>query len=189
MTSTAAHEAAFVVRDSLIPELTICLDCGAMTAPPANGPSVCARCAATRAKHAPVVKRSGERVSDEAKARRRIAQRFYSSPEWRRVRDAVRRRDGACLECGTRRDLTVDHIIPRTQAPELAYDPENLRTLCRRCHGRVDGIRGAIETARVKRERARSEVDAFLREGNSAREAREPSRTLYGDGERAPVVA
>lgn len=126
-------------------------------------------------------------MSDEAKARRRTAQRFYSSPEWRRVRDAVRRRDGACLECGTRRDLTVDHIIPRTKAPELAYDPENLRTLCRRCHGRADGIRGAIETARVKRERARSEAGAFLREGNDAREGSEPSRGAYGTPNAIPT--
>jgi len=159
-----------------------------MTAPPANGPMVCAVCQQTRAKFAPVVKRSGERTNPETIARRRVAQRFYSSPAWRRVRDAVRRRDGACLECGTRRDLTVDHIIPRAQAPELAYDPDNLRTLCRRCHGRKDGSRGGHATARIRRESASEEALRVLREGDDAREGSEPSRTLYGDGEREPVV-
>lgn len=90
--------------------------------------------------------------------------------------------------CGTRRDLTVDHIIPRTVAPQLAYDPENLRTLCRRCHGKADGYRGALVTARVKRERVHEEASRVLREGGDAREGSEPSRGVYGDGEREPVV-
>jgi 5-methylcytosine-specific restriction endonuclease McrA len=166
-----------------------------MTDAPASGPMLCASCASTRKAHAPVVKRSGTRSNPDTIARRRVAQRFYSSPRWRQVRDAVRRRDGECLECGTRRDLTVDHVIPRSVAPQLAYHPENLRTLCRRCHGRKDGARAAAATARTRALKTAQEHLSILREGNDAREGSEPSRSPYGistpdamDTERDPVV-
>ncbi|BBY82017.1 HNH endonuclease [Mycolicibacterium pulveris] len=36
------------------------------------------------------------------------------------------------LGCGATTDLTVDHIIPLTESPELAHEPLNCRVLCRR---------------------------------------------------------
>lgn len=57
---------------------------------------------------------------------------------YRKVRDLVRRRDGACLACGTTENLTVHHVVPAREAPDLAFDPENMVTVCRRCHGRVE---------------------------------------------------
>ena len=127
-------------HDDVMPEMIVCLDCGALAPPPPAGPSLCERCRERRPR--PARRTTGDRRSNPATiARRRASQRFYSTPEWRRVRDAVRARDGECLMCGTTVNLTVDHVVPIARAPDLALEPANLRTLCRRCHGRVDGPR------------------------------------------------
>lgn len=68
-------------------------------------------------------------------------QRFYSSPEWRTLREQVIREEGqVCGNCGRRIrrevDLTVDHIRPRSRFPDLALARDNLRALCRRCNSR-----------------------------------------------------
>lgn len=55
------------------------------------------------------------------------------------ARVAVFERDGfQCVQCGTRRDLTVDHIKPESKGG--AHDPSNFRTLCRPCNARK-GVR------------------------------------------------
>jgi 5-methylcytosine-specific restriction endonuclease McrA len=161
-----------------------------MTAAPASGPMLCAACGTRRKATTTPRKRTHEerRTSPDALARRAQARSFYSSARWRRVRDQVRERDGECLDCGTTSDLTVDHAIPRTIAPELAYEPANLRTLCRRCHGRKDGARAA-----AFRPRRSPLVDAqggpsVLREGATARHGGEPSRGLYGQDIAEPVI-
>lgn len=49
------------------------------------------------------------------------------------IRDAVLARDGdACLECGSRNDLTLDHIHPYSRGGLDTV--ENLRVLCRPCN-------------------------------------------------------
>jgi hypothetical protein len=65
--------------------------------------------------------------------------RFYLTHEWRQVRAAVIKRDGkVCKHCRRRiflpRDVTVDHILPRSIYPELALVLTNLQVLCRRCN-------------------------------------------------------
>jgi 5-methylcytosine-specific restriction enzyme A len=62
---------------------------------------------------------------------------FYNSTAWQKTRAAVRARDGGCVVCGTTiSPLDVDHVIPWTERPDLAFDPANLRTLCRLHHNR-----------------------------------------------------
>jgi 5-methylcytosine-specific restriction endonuclease McrA len=177
-----------------VPELAICLDCGAMTAPPTTGPMLCARCSSVRAARSTPRKRSHQerRSSPEALARRAESQRFYNSGAWRRTRDAVRKRDGACLMCGSRHRLTVDHIVPRRDAPELAFEPSNLRTLCASCHGKKDGARSR-ETKKISRdekyfaENISGERAEIFMKGDRRPPGGKPSRGVYGETKTDPV--
>lgn len=57
------------------------------------------------------------------------------SKRWKAVRLQVKRRDGwRCVQCGARDRLEVDHIQPVRTHPDLAYELDNLQTLCCRCH-------------------------------------------------------
>ena len=82
-------------------------------------------------------------------------------PDWDKVREAIRARDGyRCRKCGAGeppgRAHDVHHIRPFREFgyvrdvnrnDRLANDPENLLTLCRACHQRAEsavGLRGAL---------------------------------------------
>ncbi|NKL23477.1 HNH endonuclease signature motif containing protein [Rhizobium leguminosarum] len=59
----------------------------------------------------------------------------HHDSRWWPVRTAaVRRDDFKCQECGARGRLEVHHVKPVREAPELAYDLGNLKTLCVACH-------------------------------------------------------
>jgi 5-methylcytosine-specific restriction endonuclease McrA len=60
----------------------------------------------------------------------RHSQKYY---QWR---DAVYKRDDyTCQECGDRGGrLQADHVKPFAFFPELRFDVNNGRTLCKRCH-------------------------------------------------------
>lgn len=54
--------------------------------------------------------------------------------KWAQVRIKALTRDGyACVKCGKRGRLEVDHIVPVARGG-LPYDLDNLQTLCRPCH-------------------------------------------------------
>lgn len=54
-------------------------------------------------------------------------------PVSKKKRNKVFKRDGyQCLKCGTRKDLTIDHIIPRSKGGNNELN--NLQTLCRTCN-------------------------------------------------------
>ncbi|MBY6119818.1 HNH endonuclease [Mameliella alba] len=60
---------------------------------------------------------------------------------WEALRlQALRRDDWACVQCGARSGLEVDHIQPVRDTPQRAYDLANLQTLCGRCHSRKTRI-------------------------------------------------
>jgi 5-methylcytosine-specific restriction endonuclease McrA len=66
----------------------------------------------------------------------------YNAPRWRRVRASVLRRDGYlcryCLRYGRRRPATtVHHIEHADEHPELAYNADNLISLCEACHNKM----------------------------------------------------
>lgn len=70
---------------------------------------------------------------------REFAKAFYLSPQWRRVREYIFRRDaGLCVRCGRPGEI-VHHRVPLT--PQNIHDAEtalgegNLELLCRDCHG------------------------------------------------------
>lgn len=78
--------------------------------------------------------------------------KFYKSKEWRAVREYVLQRDNyECQECkrngkvltnkeeslrDKHKRLDVDHIKDLEHHPELALEPENLETLCIKCHNK-----------------------------------------------------
>lgn len=60
--------------------------------------------------------------------------------EYKLWREAVFRRDDfTCQICGERgRELNADHIKPFSTFPELRYETDNGRTLCKPCHKNTD---------------------------------------------------
>ena len=61
--------------------------------------------------------------------------KFRSNPtRWKKLSARLRRMQPWCSSCGASDDLTVDHIIPYSERPDLAYDITNLDVLCRRCN-------------------------------------------------------
>lgn len=49
--------------------------------------------------------------------------------------DRIKKRDGEiCAQCGSREDLTIDHIHPRALGGD--HEDDNLRVLCRSCNSR-----------------------------------------------------
>ncbi|SHJ19750.1 HNH endonuclease [Ruegeria lacuscaerulensis ITI-1157] len=60
----------------------------------------------------------------------------YRDRRWPALRTLAKRRDGwKCVKCGARYRLEVDHVEPVRDAPEKAFELDNLQTLCGRCHG------------------------------------------------------
>ena len=69
---------------------------------------------------------------------RELAQAFYNSAAWHKVRQLVINRDhGLCQKCGTP-GYIVDHIIELTPGnindPEISLNLDNLQYLCLSCH-------------------------------------------------------
>lgn len=55
--------------------------------------------------------------------------------EYRSWRTAVFIRDDRiCVFCGSKERIEADHIKPQALFPELRFDINNGRTLCRKCH-------------------------------------------------------
>lgn len=61
---------------------------------------------------------------------------IYRTAQWKAVRHQAKRRDGwACVKCGARGRLEVDHITPLRDGG-APYDLSNLQSLCAKCHSR-----------------------------------------------------
>lgn len=45
--------------------------------------------------------------------------------------------DFTCEECGVRnRHVTIHHVIPQAERPDLARDEDNFQILCHECHNK-----------------------------------------------------
>ncbi len=103
-------------------------------------------------------RRSSKDRNKSTYAEGKRADPFYSSSRWRKVRMMKLRREPLCCdphgvhEHAGRIEAadTVDHIKPRKEAPELAYDLDNMRSTCRSCHSRI--------TAKATHARRREQV-------------------------------
>jgi 5-methylcytosine-specific restriction protein A len=120
-----------------MPTATICLDCNALF-PEDRTIRAYGRCPACRPAYLEREANRPGRHRRHATPARALAQSFYDSTEWKKVRELARRRDGACTRCGTNSDLTVHHVHSRRTHPHLALDVDNLTTLCRSCHGAIE---------------------------------------------------
>ena len=85
---------------------------------------------------------------------------FYLTTRWKHKRQEILERDHfECQEC--KRDgkvttindsiLEIDHIKELDKYPELAWDNENLQTLCRDCHNKKHNRMNYRGTAKTKR--------------------------------------
>lgn len=73
------------------------------------------------------------------------------SKRWKDLRLSIIQRDGGmCNRCWVelnlieRKNLQVHHIKPRSQYPELMYDPDNLITVCKTCNLSL-GTKGELD--------------------------------------------
>lgn len=86
---------------------------------------------------------------------------IYRDPRWAVVRLQAKRRDGwKCVECSARGRLEVHHVKRAKHFPELAYDLDNLKTLCGRCHARVTASETGIAPLSPERRAWRDLVTA-----------------------------
>ena len=102
------------------------------------------------------------RQYEREKHAKRNYDRYYESPEWRKLSRAYKREYSTCEAtingevCG-RAGFTCDHIKPRKLGGADHFD--NLQTLCRRCDARkraaegqaADKARGTTASNRFKR--------------------------------------
>jgi len=69
-------------------------------------------------------------------AREREQKRIYKDPRWKHIRLIALERDKyTCVDCGQMAN-TVDHIIPVKKAKMLAFDLDNLQSMCESCHAK-----------------------------------------------------
>jgi 5-methylcytosine-specific restriction endonuclease McrA len=89
----------------------------------------------------PVKRKRNNHNARIARQNQTITEKALTSQRWRSFRKKIILRDGGeCQRCliklhkHTYDDLTVHHIQPRVNHPELMYDESNCVTLCRECN-------------------------------------------------------
>lgn len=68
--------------------------------------------------------------------RHRSRIRSGRDPQWRLMSYRLRKRSPFCQYCNATVDLTVDHIIPVSERPDLSHNTANCQVLCRSCNSR-----------------------------------------------------
>lgn len=91
-----------------------CLSCGI--------PSPATRCAECSPSHETGRRNGRERQTNTAK--------------WQRFSRRLRKLSPFCELCGSPERLSVDHVIPYDERPDLEYTVENCRVLCIPCNSR-----------------------------------------------------
>ncbi len=82
-------------------------------------------------------------------AKQRELDLFLQRAAWRRLSRAYRREHPFCEACREAGRFTpadqVHHKIDRADREDLAYDWDNLQSLCRSCHSRITAERQAAD--------------------------------------------
>lgn len=69
------------------------------------------------------------------KANKKTVRDFYRSWAWKKARyETLKKFGAACMCCGSREQIVVDHIKPRRLYPHLELDLDNLQVLCNDCN-------------------------------------------------------
>ena len=88
------------------------------------------------------------RTQREYNATRPGRHTFYSSSEWRRLREWYRARHPLCEECERNGRVAlaqvVDHIIEIADGGD-PVDPSNLQSLCHACHNRKHRVKAPAD--------------------------------------------
>lgn len=91
----------------------------------------------------------------------------YRDRRWPALRLAAKRRDGwACVQCGSRHRLEVDHVKPVRDRPDLAFDLTNLQTVCASCHTRKTRLECGHSELSPERQKWRDLVADMRRQPN-----------------------
>jgi len=78
--------------------------------------------------------------------------RIRSSTQWQSVRTAQLANVPVCEWCNERPADQVHHVEAVATAPELALDPENLWSVCTRCHELIESAgRRGVDLLTIKR--------------------------------------
>ena len=83
---------------------------------------------------------------EDASIRMKEADKYTKTSTWQSLRKEIIIRDkGCCVLCFIRkrieyRGLQVHHIVKRVDDISLAYERDNLVTLCRSCHEEVEKL-------------------------------------------------
>lgn len=69
-----------------------------------------------------------------------MSQRNYDNPDYKDARRKVLERDDyKCRLCGSKKHLECHHIRAYASNQSLAYEPNNMIVLCKKCHKRITG--------------------------------------------------
>ena len=79
---------------------------------------------------------------------------WYQSPEWRKLRREVLKRQGKICRFCSREGAVVDHIKPHDGDLKMFFNYNNLQVLCSSCHS---GVKRQVDQSyrREKRELAK----------------------------------
>lgn len=77
-------------------------------------------------------------AAQKTSAKARQSYLMQNLPRWKALRAVVLRDEPNCRKCAVHglqvKATKVDHIIPRSRAPELTFERKNLQPLCDNCH-------------------------------------------------------
>ncbi len=94
----------------------------------------------------------------------RHSRQITRGPIWQVLRMAVLERDGwACVKCGSRGRLEVDHVKPVRTHPGLARVTANLQALCPACHTRKTRLEIGFKPVPEDRQEWRKSVLSLMR--------------------------
>lgn len=96
------------------------------------------------------------------------ADKYTKTSTWKALRKEIIIRDnGCCVLCFLRgrveyRQLQVHHIVKRVDNLDLAYERNNLVTLCRTCHEEVEKLSPQKQRELLKMKEPEKEEISFL---------------------------